>query len=75
MSVIWKEVDYIHCPFCDDDMQLTYGGDWNLLIEDIYERYDYSKGDKRYYYKHCRFMICVKCHKEIKFGDLKPIIP
>jgi hypothetical protein len=75
MSVILNEVDYKHCPFCNDDMSLTYGGDWNPFMEDIYERYDYSKGDKRYYYKHCRFMFCAKCHKEIKFGDLKPIVP
>ena len=74
MSVSLNEVDYIHCPFCQDDMSITYSSTWNEYMLDIYEIYDSSKGDKRYYNKGKRFLFCAKCHKEIKFGDLKPKI-
>ena len=73
MSVSLTNVDYEHCPFCQDDLKKTYGEDsWREFMQDIYERYDSNKGGYYYYKKENRFAICAFCQKAIKFGDLKP---
>ena len=74
MSVTLKEVDYENCPFCQTNLKDTYGGEaWREYMNDIYERYDYNKGGYYYYKKENMFIICAKCKRKIKFGDLKPI--
>lgn len=75
MSILLSEVEYESCPFCQTNLKNTYSSSWNEYMLDIYESYDYAKGDKRYYNKDKRFIICAKCKNEIKFDDLKPKKP